>query len=64
MKGTVKWFNGIRAYGFIECEDGKDVFVHRNSLEPLTVIREGDKVAFEIEKTEKGPAAVNVKKLE
>ena len=64
MKGTVKWFNGFRSYGFIEGEDGKDVFVHQNALEASTTIQEGDKVTFEVEKTEKGPAATNVKKLE
>jgi CspA family cold shock protein len=63
MKGTVKWFNEFRSYGFIEGEDGKDVFVHQNALEALTTIQEGDKVTFEVEKTEKGPAATNVKKL-
>jgi len=63
MKGTVKWFNGFKSYGFIEGEDGKDVFVHRSALEPLTTLQEGDEVSFEIEKTDKGPAAVNVKKL-
>ena len=62
MKGTVKWFNGFRSYGFIEGEDGKDVFVHQSGLEPSTIISEGDKVTFEVEKTDKGPAAINVKK--
>ena len=62
MKGTVKWFNRLKSYGFIEVEDGKDIFVHRSGLEPLTVITEGDEVTFEIEKTDKGPSAVMVKK--
>ena len=63
MKGTVKWFNRLKSYGFIEAEDGKDIFVHRNGLEHLTVINEGDEVKFEIEKTDKGPSAVMVKKI-
>ena len=63
MKGTVKWFNGVRSYGFIEGEDGKDIFVHQSALEPLTVINEGDQVTFKVEKTDKGPAAINVKKV-
>ena len=62
MKGTVKWFNRLRSYGFIESEDGKDIFVHQNGLEPSTVITEGDEVTFEIEKNDKGPSAVMVKK--
>ena len=63
MKGTVKWFNGVRSYGFIEGEDGKDVFVHQSALEPQVTLQEGDKVTFEVEKTDKGTAAINVKKL-
>lgn len=63
MKGTVKWFNDFKSYGFIEAEDGNDVFVHRNALESATSLNEGDEVSFEVEKTEKGPAATNVKKL-
>jgi len=63
MEGTVKWYNDMKSYGFIQVEDGKDVFVHRNSLPEGTVLREGDKVEFEIEDTDKGPQAINVKKL-
>lgn len=63
MEGTVKWYNDMKSYGFIQVEDGKDVFVHRNSLPEGTVLREGDKVEFEIEDTPKGPQAINVKKL-
>jgi CspA family cold shock protein len=63
MEGTVKWYNDMKSYGFIQVEDGKDVFVHRNSLPEGTTLREGDKVEFEIEQTPKGPQAINVKKL-
>jgi CspA family cold shock protein len=63
MKGTVKWFNDRKGYGFIEGEDEKDIFVHRNSLPEGTYIDEGDQVEYEIEPSDKGPHATNVKKL-
>ena len=63
MKGTVKWFSRLKSYGFIVDEEGNDIFVHQNGLEPSTVIQEGDEVTFEVEKTEKGLAAVMVKKI-
>ena len=64
MKGTVKWYNDRKGFGFIEVEDGKDVFVHRNSLPEGTYLNDGDNVEFETEESEKGPQAINVKKLE
>jgi len=63
VEGTVKWYNHTKAYGFIEVEGQKDVFVHRNSLPENTILREGDKIEFEIEESEKGPQAVNIKVL-
>ena len=63
MEGTVKWFNDLKSYGFIQVEDGKDVFVHRNALPEGTTLREGDSVEFDIEDTPKGPQAINVKKV-
>lgn len=63
MKGTVKWFNSMKGYGFIEPEEGKDVFVHKSALSPGTDLNEGDKVEFEIEDSPRGPQAKNVKKL-
>ena len=63
MEGTVKWYNGMKSYGFIQVEDGKDIFVHRNALPEGTTLREGDKVSFEIEESPKGPQAINVKVL-
>ena len=63
MKGTVKWFNDRKGYGFIEGEDEKDIFVHRNSLPEGTYIDEGDQVEYEIETSDKGPNAINIKKL-
>jgi CspA family cold shock protein len=62
MEGTVKWYNDRKSYGFIEIEDGKDVFVHRNSLSEGMILSEGDSVEFEIEHSPKGPQAINVKK--
>ena len=60
--GTVKWFNERKGYGFIEQEDGPDVFVHFSgiSAEGFKSLNEGDRVEFEIEQGSKGPAATNV----
>jgi CspA family cold shock protein len=60
--GTVKWFSDSKGYGFIEQEDGPDVFVHHSGINGsgFKSLREGDQVTFEIEDGKKGPAAVNV----
>ena len=52
--GTVKWFSDSKGFGFIEQEDGADVFVHHSA------INEGDRVSFDIEQGQKGPSAANV----
>jgi len=63
MQGTVKWYNGMKAFGFIQVEGEKDVFVHQSALKEGTTLNEGDKVEFSIEEGDKGPHAVNVQKL-
>ena len=64
-KGTVKWFNDQKGYGFISDEEGKDVFVHFSALQMdgFKVLDEGDEVEFEVVNGEKGPQAANVTKL-
>ena len=63
--GTVKWFNRTKGFGFIEREEGEDVFVHFSAIEGegFKNLDEGDSVEFEITDGPKGPQASNVKKL-
>ncbi|MEW5746285.1 MAG: cold shock domain-containing protein [Nitrospirota bacterium] len=63
-KGTVKWFNEAKGYGFITAEDGKDIFVHYSSIQGngFKSLAEGDRVTFDIESSPKGPKAINVVK--
>jgi CspA family cold shock protein len=62
VKGTVKWFNEKKGYGFLSQEDGDDVFVHYTSIqqEGFKTLKEGQSVQFEIQDGPKGPQAVNV----
>jgi CspA family cold shock protein len=61
-KGTVKWFNNQKGYGFITGEDGKDVFVHFSGLnmEGFKTLEEGQSVEYEVTEGDKGPQATNV----
>ena len=61
--GTVKWFNDKKGFGFIEQENGPDVFVHHSNIVAtgFKSLKEGDRVTFNIEQGKKGPTALNVK---
>lgn len=66
MKGTVKWFNAAKGFGFITTENGEDVFVHFSALEEtgeFRTLEEGQAVEFEIVEGAKGPQASGVVKL-
>jgi len=63
MKGTIKWYNARKGYGFITGEDDKEVFVHRSAVPTGIFLDEGDKVEYEVEDTERGQSAKDVKKL-
>lgn len=62
MKGTVKWFNESKGYGFIKQTQGDDVFVHFSAIqaEGFRTLNEGDEVEFEVKESERGPQAANV----
>ena len=65
MQGKVKWFNAEKGYGFIEGQDGKDVFVHFSAIEQdgFKTLDEGQEVEFEVVEGARGPQAANVVKL-
>jgi cold shock protein len=63
--GTIKWFNNAKGYGFIQPQEGPDVFVHFSAIQGdgYRSLEEGEQVEFTIEQSPKGPQAVNVVKL-
>lgn len=65
LKGTVKWFNAEKGYGFISTEGGEDVFVHFSAIQGdgFKTLDEGQEVEFEITEGNRGPQAANVTKL-
>jgi len=65
-EGTVKWFDDRKGYGFITRADGKDVFVHFSNItrEGFKSLKEGDKVSFDVQESERGPQAINVARQE
>ncbi len=62
MKGTVKFFNYRKGFGFISGEDGKEYFVHQTGLNEGVSLNENDSVEFDVEDGDRGPKAVNVSK--
>ena len=64
-KGKVKWFNESKGFGFLEQENGEDVFVHYSSIQSdgFKSLNEGDRVEFEVTQGPKGDQATNVKKI-
>jgi len=66
VKGTVKWFNSQKGYGFIKQDGGNDVFVHFSAIQTdgFKKLEEGQRVEFEVQKGDKGPQAANVKVIQ
>ncbi len=65
VQGTVKWFNDAKGFGFIEQDNGPDVFVHFSAIqsEGFKSLAEGDRVEFEVTEGQKGPQSANVRKI-
>ncbi len=65
VEGTIKWFNEKKGYGFIQQDNGQDIFVHYSSIagDGFKTLSEGQRVKFDIEEGAKGPKAINVIKI-
>jgi len=63
VEGTVKFFNRMKHFGFINGDDGKDYFVHQSGLKEGVSLNEGDKVSFEVVEGDRGPKAEQVEKI-
>ena len=65
VEGTVKWFNDSKGFGFIEQDNGPDVFVHFSQIqgEGFKSLGEGDRVSFEVSQGQKGPQSENVRRI-
>lgn len=64
MRGTVKWFNDTKGFGFITGEDGQDVYVHLKALAAgQKTLKEGQRVEFDVQQGPKGPRAANVREV-
>lgn len=62
QKGTVKWFDAVKGYGFIAGDDGQDIFVHQSNIlmKGFRALEVGQRVSYQVESTEKGNKAINV----
>ncbi|MDA8431448.1 MAG: cold shock domain-containing protein [Nitrospiraceae bacterium] len=65
VEGTIKWFNEKKGFGFIQQDNGPDIFVHYSSIagDGFKTLAEGERVKFDIEEGAKGPKAINVEKI-
>ena len=66
ITGIVKWYNKEKGYGFISCNDGKDVFAHHSQIKekgPEKYLHEGENVSLDIQDGQRGPMAINIQKL-
>ena len=64
MKGTVKWYDAVKGFGFIHSEDNKDLFVHRSGVkDSVFALEAGQEVEFEIKESDRGPVAINVEAI-